>query len=416
MNIGRNILSGLVALLLAGAFLFPYIGGAVTAYVLIGLSVLLILWNFVNPPRFAPDPGAWMFLIAWVLIAIAFAITNLPGRTDFLLAANFAVFALYPLIAGGLQRFSKPGNLAVVAVLSLIGSFIALVLASFQMFLWHYLRAEGFASNPIPSSTMALFLGFFSLVGLFAIKSPWRYVFLLGPLAGLGTVALAESRGPLVALPALVIIALIMVPVRRIFTVGAVVVLIAAAGALAVVKPSAFGRMESLPAIIADLATGQPIPYAVDGSGNIRYRILMGSLAAFKDSPWLGYGWYMKIPVVTKYIKDPVGFGDPKVAHLHSDILNLGVSAGVVGLIAYLLVLVAPIVSAATSPRDTQYGGRLFLAMSLTAGFAFCGAVNLLFGFEFMTTMYVILAAIFIGYCRDQPSLVQESMGAAIPA
>jgi hypothetical protein len=31
--------------------------------------------------------------------------------------------------------------------------------------------------------------------------------------------------------------------------------------------------------------------------------------------------------------------------------------------------------------------------------------VNLLFGFEFMTTMYVCFAAVFIGYCRDQPAL-----------
>ena len=111
-----------------------------------------------------------------------------------------------------------------------------------------------------------------------------------------------------------------------------------------------------------------------------------------------------------------VGFGDPRVAHLHSDILNLGVSAGIVGLLAYVLVLLAPVVSAATSPRDMQFRGRLFLAISLSAGFLCCGAVNLLFGFEFMTTLYVVFAAIFIGYCRDQPSLVQEPMGAAIPA
>jgi O-antigen ligase len=113
----------------------------------------------------------------------------------------------------------------------------------------------------------------------------------------------------------------------------------------------------------------------------------------------------MKVPVVEKYIEDPVGFGDPTYAHLHSDILNFGVSAGIVGLFAYLLVLLAPIVSAVSSPRDTQFRGRLFLALNLSAGFACCGAVNLLFGFEFMTTMYVVLAAIFIAYCRDETAL-----------
>jgi O-antigen ligase len=315
------------------------------------------------------------------------------------------MFALYPLLASALQRFAKPDRSVIVASLALAGTFIALALGAFQVFVQGYSRAQGYASNPIPSATVALFLGFFALLGLFSVKTAWRYVFLLGPIAGLATVLLAQSRGPLIALPALVIIALVMVPIRRVFTVGAVVVLVLAAGALAVVKPSVFGRIESLPAIIEDLATGQPIPYSVDGSGNIRYRILMGSLGAFKDSPWLGYGWYMKIPVVEKYIKDPVGFGDPRVAHLHSDILNLGVSAGIVGLFAYVLVLLAPVVSAATSPRDMQFRGRLFLAISLSAGFLCCGAVNLLFGFEFMTTLYVVFAAIFIGYCRDAPAL-----------
>ena len=405
-DIGRTILNALAALLFAGAFLFPYVGGSVTAYVLVGLSILLILWNFFNPVRFAPDPGSWMFLIAWALIAIAFALTNLPGRKDFLLALNFAMFALYPLIAGALQRLAKPGNSAAVANLALVGSFVALALGSFQVFMQHYDRAEGYASNPIASATAALFLGFLSLLGLFSIKSTWRYIFLLGPIAGLITVLLAQSRGPLIALPALVVIALVMVPIRRALTVGAVAILIIAAGVLAVVKPSVFGRIESLPTIVEDLATGQPVPYSVDGSGNIRYRILMGSLAAFKDSPWLGYGWYMKTPVVAKYIKDPVGFQDPRVAHLHSDILDLAVSGGIVGLIAYMLALLAPIVSAVTSPRDSQFKGRLFLALTLSVGFLCCGAVNLLFGFEFMTTMYVVLAAIFIGYCRDAPALV----------
>jgi O-antigen ligase len=140
-------------------------------------------------------------------------------------------------------------------------------------------------------------------------------------------------------------------------------------------------------------------------SGNIRYRIFKGSIEAFTHSPWVGYGWYMKVPVVETYIEESVGFGDPTVAHLHSDILNLGVSAGAVGLLAYLLVLLAPVVSALRSPRDSQFKARLFLALNLSAGFACCGAVNLLFGFEFMTTMYVVLAAVFIGYCRDEPAL-----------
>lgn len=401
----RGILNALVALLLCGTFLFPYVGGAVTAYVLIGLSLLLIGWNLVRPPRFAADAGAWMFVIAWALIAIAFAITSRPGSGDYLLSVNFAMFALYPLLAGALQRFADPRNSGRVAVLALAGSFVALAVGAFQVFVQHYGRAEGYASNPIPSATVALFLGVFALVGMFAIRSGWRYVFLLGPVAGIGTVLLAGSRGPLVAVPALGLIALIMLPVRRLYSWGAAAAIVVAAVAAYLLKPSAFGRVAALPKMALDVLSGQPIAWDLDQSGSVRYAIFEGSFAAFQRSPWIGYGWYMKVPVVAKYTPFNVGFGDPRVAHLHSDILNLGVSAGLVGLIAYALVLAAPIVSAATSPRDGQFKGRLFLALALSVGFLCCGAVNLLFGFEFMTTMYVAFSAVFIGYCRDTPAL-----------
>jgi O-antigen ligase len=402
---GRGILNGLVALLLVGTLVSPYVGGAVTAYVLIGLSLLLIIWNLFRPPRFAVDAGSWMFVGAWALIAVAFMLTNRPGSSDYLLSVNFAMFALYPLLAAALQRFAGPNNSARVAMLALAGSFIALVLGAVQVFVQHYGRAEGYASNPIPSATVALFLGFFALVGLFAIRSAWRYLFLLGPVAGLATVLLAGSRGPLVALPALGLIALIMLPIRRAVSWGAAVTVVLVAGAAFLLKPEAFGRVATLPRMALDVLTGQPIAWDLDQSGSVRYAIFEGSFAAFQRSPWIGYGWYEKTTVVARYTPFNVGFGDPRVAHLHSDILNLGVSAGVVGLLAYVLVLLAPIVSAANSPRDSQYRGRLFLALTLSAGFLCCGAVNLLFGFEFMTTMYVCFAAVFIGYCRDQPAL-----------
>jgi len=401
----RGILNGLVALLLVGTLVSPYVGGAVTAYVLIGLSLLLILWNFVKPPRLAFDLGAWMLLIAWALIAIAFAITNRPGTSDYLLSINFAMFALYPLLAAALQRFARPGNTTRVAVLALTGSFIALGVALFQVFVQHYGRAEGYASNPIPSATVALFLGVFALVGLFAIRSAWRHLFLLGPVAGVGTVLLAGSRGPLVAAPLLGLVALVMLPIRRVVSWGVAGAVVVVAVAAYLLKPSAFGRVAALPRMALDVVTGQPIAWDFDQSGSIRYAIFEGSFAAFQRSPWIGYGWYRKVGVVAQYTPFNVGFGDPRVAHLHSDILNLGVSAGLVGLLAYVLVLAAPVVSAVNSPRDSQFRGRLFLALSLSVGFLCCGAVNLLFGFEFMTTMYVCLAAVFIGYCRDVPAL-----------
>lgn len=398
---GRWILNALVALFLAVAFLFPYAGGAVTAYVLIVLSLMLIGWNFALPSRVEVNAASWLFLGSFSLIAIAFMLTNLPGRTDFLFAVNFAMFALYPMLATALQRFAGPNNSARVATLALVGTVIALAIGIVEKQYFHFNRTAGFAANPIPSSTIALLLGFTAAIGVFALKDWRRFIFLLGPVAGVGTVYLSGSRGPLLAVPALLLIAVIMVPIRRVVSAGVLIAIVGATSAVYFLRPTLFGRLAVLPEMLLKLLSGQGIPSDIDASGSIRSSILQGSIIAFEKAPWLGYGWYYKTTVVTKYLPWDVGFGDPLHAHLHSDILNMGVSAGVVGLLAYAMVLLAPILGAAYSARDSQYRGRLYGALVLSAVYVCCGAVNILFGFEFTTTMYVILAAILLGYCRD---------------
>lgn len=402
-KLGWWVLNGLVALLLAVSFLGSYAGGAIAAYVLIALSLALVIWNLFRPSAVAPDPGAWFFVGSFALIALAFAITNQPGRTDFLFATNFAMFALFPLLSNALQRFAGRRNLLIVAILACAGALLAFAIALIEVKIFDFNqgRATGLSTNPIPSSTAALLMGFFALAGFFAVSRRWRYLFLLGPIAGIGTVYLSGSRGPLLALPALLIIAVVMVPVRRTIALSIAAVGVVAAVAVFVFRPSLLGRIGLLPAMLGDLLSGRPIATNLDVGGSIRSSILQGSIAAFEHAPWLGYGWYMKVPAVEKYLPWDVHFGDPIHAHLHSDILNFAVAAGVVGLIAYALVLLAPIVGAATSVRDAQYWGRLYLSLILSAGFACCGAVNLLFGFEYMTTLYVVFAAIFLGYCRD---------------
>ena len=90
--------------------------------------------------------------------------------------------------------------------------------------------------------------------------------------------------------------------------------------------------------------------------------------------------------------------------HLHADILDLGVGAGLLGILAYALILAAPIVGALLSPHDSQRQGRILGAALLSTGYLACGASYIMFGYEFPTTLYVVLAAVLLGLCRDEPS------------
>ena len=402
-RLGWWIMNGLVGLLLVGTFVFQDVAGTWATYIVLVFDLILILWALVWPPRVGYDLGAWFFVIAWSLIAIAFMITNQPGRTDYLLAANFVLFAFYPLLSGVLQRFARSSNSLVIGILSLLGALVSFAVGGYEVWVLNWGRAIGYEANAIRFGTIALLLGFFALMGMFAVKDWRRYVFMLGPILGIGGVLFSGSRGPLLALPALVVVCLIMLPIKRIVSIGVVAAVIIAAGGLYIVKPSAYGRVAALPGIITDILSGKTIPRSFDESGNIRYTILQGSITAFEKSPLVGYGWYWKTTVVAKYMSWDVGFGDPTHAHLHSDILNFGVSAGAVGLLAYLLVLLAPIVSLFFAPRDSQWLPRIFGVLVLSSIYVLCGAVNLMFGFELMTTMYVVVTAVFIGYCRDTP-------------
>mgnify|MGYP006204784839 CR=1 FL=1 len=71
-------------------------------------------------------------------------------------------------------------------------------------------------------------------------------------------------------------------------------------------------------------------------------------------------------------------------------------------LVTWFLLLAAPLVAAWRSPRDSQRLVRLYGGAVLVAGYAGAGLTDLMFGFEFHTALYVVLAAVLIGYCRDR--------------
>ena len=84
------------------------------------------------------------------------------------------------------------------------------------------------------------------------------------------------------------------------------------------------------------------------------------------------------------------------------------------GLAAYGLILLAPLLGALRSVRDSQYSARITGAVILSVGYFACGLTYLMFGYEFHTTLYVCLVAIVLGFCRDAPP--ERSAAALSPA
>ena len=88
--------------------------------------------------------------------------------------------------------------------------------------------------------------------------------------------------------------------------------------------------------------------------------------------------------------------------HLHNEVLNFAVGSGVVGVLVYLLLLSAPLVALARSPRDSQFRHRLYAIAILVASYILLGLADVMVGFETHTALYVAWSAVLLAYCRDE--------------
>lgn len=385
------------------ALVLPYVGGAPSAYLLSVLAVLFMAWHFTQPGPLVDDIGGTLTALAFVILLVIWWLTNPVGRTDYLFAANFAIFLFITPMAAALSRLAAPRNVMIVASLALCGAAVALGFAIWQHYGLDMNRAKGLWSYPIPSATAGVVLGFLATIGFVQSKHPARFVYLIGPLMGIAVVWLSGSRGPLLAVAPMGV-ALLFFMFRNKWIAVAILAAAAVAVILAfTVFASHIGRFATIPGIFwAALTNGD---LRLSSSGGKRIVILRASINAFFHSPWIGHGWGEKNAWVRWFSNDVIQLSNRRRGHLHSDLLNFAVSGGLAGLLAYAMIIVAPVVSAWRSVRDSQWTSRLLGALLIAGGFAASGAVNIVIGFEFLTTLYAALAVILIGFCRDMPMM-----------
>jgi len=379
----------------------PYLLGALGAYLqmlcaALCLGALLLDRQF---PALKGDPAFKFLLVAFAIVVIVFVPTaKRPGDAAYSL--NFVMLLGFGPVSRFLAGFGAPGNVRRLANFALAGAAAALAFALYLTVVAHYDRAPGWETDPIWSAEAAMILGFLAGLGV-AIPGRWRAVYLIGPLFGVITCLLSGSRGPLLAIPVLVAILVAVSSRHRWLLLAAIV----AGGALAVLAldclwPAPLDRAMSIFTIARGVASGGG---AGEVSAGTRLAFYQAGFAAFLHSPWIGYGWAGKMQAVVPYLP---GDGAALVAphlHLHSDILDFGVAGGIPGLIAYALIIIGPLLGALRGPHDTQYSARLAAALIIATGYFVCGLTYLMFGYEFHTELYVCLAAVIVGYCRDEP-------------
>ena len=374
---------------------------AIYALLIAIAAATLVLIGMRARPWLTTDLATKLFAAAFGFYALSFIVSAREVQ-DALFILNYLPFLLFAPLAKIMHGGARAGNNWRFALAALGGTILLALWASYQKYGLGTRRPEGLEIDTIAYAHTALTLGLISGVGVFASDAKWRWLFLLGPVLGIAVTLMTESRGPLLAAPVLLLVVLIA------WTRRPVASILASAGIAAVslatiwaLSPSTFLRIETIIGNLSELLDSGAVS---ESSSRQRIEMYLAGWRAFLDSPWFGHGWEQKFSAITPYLDQGSRVLNAGHHHLHSDPVDVAVTNGVSGLIGYGLVLLAPFAGAVASPRDSQYVSRVTIAALLGAGYAIFGLTYLLFGYEYHTTLYVVLAAIAIGFCRDPGS------------
>ena len=358
-----------------------------TLFLAAGAIGLLLMWPeaIVQVRR----PIVWMQLTGLGLVGVAYGVSaGIEGLVGLVYFAP--LLAVWPLVT--LLRESGRSEVALlVGVLALCGASGAAIMAIFEVQATGTTRAGEMVANPIHFADVALLVGFASLVGVLAIKSTWKFVFLLAPAMALIAVLLSGTRGAVVAFVAMLVIAVVTGAIVRLYSrrwwlILGICLSIAVAAFLMLGGAQTSGFQRVLVDIAATLSSGVP----TDTSTAIRLQMYLGGLRAFLEAPIFGHGPLAFTAVADRLADQPFG-GAP---HLHNDLADMAASAGMFGVVAYGLFLLAPIVEIIRAPDKPAKKASIVLVATLVSGFFVMGLTNAMFGILTVTVTFAAICVI----------------------
>lgn len=367
----------------------------------------MVSWAFALPRvEVIRQPAVLLPLLALVLLALAFFVAT--GS----LAGALAVFYLAPLgLVGPVTILLRAdGQMAApdsIAIAALVGSLVGAAIGAFDWWTMGPTRAGAAVNNPIHFGAITLCLGFIALAGLYS-KHRWvRAAAVSGPLWGAIAAWLSGSRGPLVALPAMLVVALVILacqflPRRQAVAIAVATAAVALGGAAFLWQTGLIAQVPVVGMILAYLGGGA----VLDGSTSERLAMYGAGASAFLHSPWFGYGFENLMTTAERYAPEGISFAG--FDHLHSDLVDFAVIGGVVGVFSYLLVLVAGPVQALSGPRSGRRPAVL-LSVTLSVGYAVMGLTNAMIGILTQTMLFALILAILVHLTtRDANPVPQE--------
>lgn len=379
------------ATLLAGLTL-PSFAPDISNTAILALMVAGLLHLFWVPERgvLLRQPAAWMPLLAGLLLLVAFSMT---AKSPLHVAAVLTMIHLYMVVpmSGLLIRLGGALTLDRIGFFALAGAAGGCAAAAIDVYVFGSSRG-GLVNNPIHLADITLALGFVALVGLWS-ESRLRLMFLAGPALSVGTVLLTASRGPVIAASAMLLTAALAIcfswlpTYRKMRVIGGCLLICAIMAALLLLTDAQdIPVVERLMALLHGGIAG-------DTSASERLIMYRSAFSAFLASPLAGHGLIDYPMAAAAYA--PAGSEFPVYDHLHNDIADFGVAGGILGLVAYGLFLLAPLVGAWYVQGPLRMP-LLYLGSVATIGYFSMGMTNAVIGLRWLDIVLASVLALIV--------------------
>ncbi|AVX06128.1 hypothetical protein MXMO3_03625 (plasmid) [Maritalea myrionectae] len=313
-------------------------------------------------------------------------------------AFNTLAFGLAVLVYAIFCNDTDTRRLQQFSWIAVVGLVIGGIWTLFQYHTLDVQRTTAFiggGSNLV--ARVAILLAAFSMILLLLDISKWvkalGYIFAV--VIATVIVFYSGSRGALLALPLLFVLPLLFALPQKWLTAlpawgGILIFGLATTGLVYWLDPN--GLAMSTLNRLQSVAVGE----GMDRSTSLRYQMWQVAFQSFLEHPMIGTGWHSFIDVTKGH---PLYDYASTVRYFsfHSDIANFAVAGGIVGLILYLLLLVAPLLFWNT-PRDHPYFRvRMYWAVSMPIIYFVLGLTDMVIGFDYPTMFYAFSFAIIWG-------------------
>ena len=296
-----------------------------------------------------------------------------------------------------------------------IGGAIILPVVLFQHYVLLEERVAGFSRNEGPFSVLTLLA--FGLSCLFIRARRRSLENVIGAAGATGSLLALFLTGMRGAWPALLVIVPAVLWARRVDiealwghqrslakSVAVAAILAVGVGFMIVAGPAIFDRVTELGSNIS-LLDQDP---TAQTSLNIRLDLYHAAFQAIAERPWFGWGISRQWQAVAPYLTPQI-IGGQSFNHMHNAILSVAIDAGLLGVVAMLLVLASPLIVALRWLRSEQGEDRLAFALVVLASFVIPGMTNVMFFYPILDGLWVLCVS---ALCAATPYSASEALTA----